>query len=264
MPEYCLHTKTPLADGLCALFRQLADRILLDQPVRIFLAGAMAVHLYSGSRVTTDVDAEFDKRTPIPGDLSVSFALEDDVPHLLYLDTNYNTAFSLMHENYRDDAIPVALDIEPFRLYVLSPVDLVVSKIARFQEHDRADIAALVRGGLVGADEIEARALEAEGRFDGYLPSLRFNIQQAVQLARDVEAENRVDGSVLQREQVMKSRVNLLDPTREPSDEDFEEIFSSMAVKFRAGSEAAHTAFWDSAFKVVEDASSHFAGQNHV
>jgi len=39
------------------LFRQLDERLALRSPVDVYLAGGMAVHLYTASRVTTDVDA---------------------------------------------------------------------------------------------------------------------------------------------------------------------------------------------------------------
>ena len=58
------HTRTALAVGLRELFRQLAERLALSSPVNVFLAGGMAVHLYTGSRDTTDVDAEIRKFAP--------------------------------------------------------------------------------------------------------------------------------------------------------------------------------------------------------
>lgn len=56
------HTHTALADGLKALFKQLEERLSLRSPIDAYLAGGMAVHLYTASRVTTDVDAEFGSR----------------------------------------------------------------------------------------------------------------------------------------------------------------------------------------------------------
>jgi len=55
------HTRTALADGLRELFKQLEDRLALRDPLNVYLAGGMAVHLYTASRVSTDVDAEFAK-----------------------------------------------------------------------------------------------------------------------------------------------------------------------------------------------------------
>lgn len=181
------HTRTALAVGLRELFRQLAERLALSSPVNVFLAGGMAVHLYTGSRVTTDVDAEFGARVHLPNDLMVEVTLEDGTQQVVYLDTNYNSTFALMHEDYLEDAIPVDLGVDQIRAHVLSPVDLAVSKIARFADNDKEDIAALVRLGLTTADEIEQRATSALVGYVGGLAMLKLNLRDAVALARSVE-----------------------------------------------------------------------------
>lgn len=129
----------------------------------------MAVHLCTASRVTTDVDAEFGSRVFIPNDLIVDVTLEDGTRESVYFDTNYNSSFALMHEDYLDDAIFLDLGVEQIRLHVLSPLDLAVSKIARFAENDKEDIAELVRLGLTTADKIEQRATSALGGYVGGL-----------------------------------------------------------------------------------------------
>ncbi|WP_232077026.1 DUF6036 family nucleotidyltransferase [Variovorax sp. PBL-E5] len=184
------HTGTALAKGLRELFKQLEERLSLSSPIHVYLAGGMAVHLYTASRVTTDVDAEFGSRVFIPNDLIVDVALEDGTRESVYFDTNYNSSFSLMHEDYLDDAIPLDLGVEQIRLHVLSPLDLAVSKIARFADNDKEDIAELVRLGLTTADEIEQRATSALGGYVGGLAMLRLNLRDAVALARRIEAKN--------------------------------------------------------------------------
>jgi hypothetical protein len=124
------HTRTALAGGLRELFRQLEERLSLRSPVNAYLAGGMAVHLYTASRVTTDVDAEFE--------------------------------------------------------------GLAVSKIARFADNDKGDIAALVRLGLTTADEIEQRATSALVGYIGGQAMLRLNLRDAVALARQAEIERLV------------------------------------------------------------------------
>jgi hypothetical protein len=183
----CLHTDTALAKGLQALLKRLEARLGLRVPVKVFLAGGMAVHLYTAGRVTTDVDAEFGARLLLPNDLAVEIALEDGTPQLVYLDTNYNPTFALMHEDYQNDAIPVELGLEWFHVYVLSPCDLAVSKIARLAESDREDIVALVRLGLTNADAIEQRALSALSGYVGGQAMLLLNLRDALSLARAAE-----------------------------------------------------------------------------
>lgn len=183
-----LHTETALAAGVRQLFEQLEQRLDLRSPLNAYLAGGMAVYLYTASRVSTDVDAEFAGRILLPNDLMVDVTLEDGTRQVVYLDTNYNSSFALLHENYLDDAVPVDLGLAHIRLHVLSPVDLAVSKIARYADNDKDDIAALVRQGLTSADAIEERANSALSAYVGGQAMLRLNLQEALALARQIEA----------------------------------------------------------------------------
>lgn len=187
MTNPAFHTHTALAEGLRALFQKLEQRLALRSPLNVYLAGGMAIHLYTATRVTTDVDAEFKGRIFLPNDLMVEVALEDGTQQIVYFDSNYNSSFALMHEDYQDDSIPVDLGLEKIRVHVLSPVDLAVSKIARFADNDKEDIAALVRLGLTNADQIEQRATSALEGYVGGLAMLKVNLRDAVALAREVE-----------------------------------------------------------------------------
>lgn len=182
-----LHTETALARGLREIFARLEERLALEQPINVYLAGGMAVHLYTAERVTTDVDAEFSARIFLPRDLVVEAELENGEPAAIYFDTNYNSSFALMHEDYTQDAVPVDLGLSKLRVHLLSPVDLAVSKIARLADNDKEDIAALVRLGLTSSAEIEKRANEALAGFVGGLQMLTLNLRDAVGLARQAE-----------------------------------------------------------------------------
>lgn len=187
--EPVFHTETALAKGLRGLLLQLEQRLELNRSVDVYLAGGMAVHLYAASRVTTDVDAEFSARILIPPDLAVDITLEDGTQQVVFLDTNYNSTFALMHEDYQDDALPVDLGLAFLRVRVLAPVDLAVSKIARFGENDREDIQALVRLGLTDADALEQRANAALAGYVGNHAMLLLNLRDAVALARAAEPQ---------------------------------------------------------------------------
>lgn len=129
---------TPIGAALRKLFEELARRIQPRSPLRIILAGGMAAHLYVGKRVTLDLDAEFCARVLIPQDL---FA-EAEGLGTLYFNTNYNPRFTLMHEDYQVDAKPVDIGVPNIDLRVLAPVDLAVSKIARWAD---VEIARIIR-----------------------------------------------------------------------------------------------------------------------
>nr|WP_255701750.1 DUF6036 family nucleotidyltransferase [Bordetella sp. LUAb4] len=171
------------------LLMQLQDRLQLERMIKAYIAGGIAVHLYTAYRVTVDVDMEFDAKVPVPSDLSVELPGESGRDPWLYIDTQYNSTFSLIHEDHREDAWRVPLGLSSIDVYVLSPVDLAVSKISRFAENDREDIATLVRQGLTTADAIETRANEALSCYVGNVDMLKTSIRLAVELAKKIEAQ---------------------------------------------------------------------------
>lgn len=176
---------TPLANGLRELLARTQERLALSRPLHVYLAGGLAVHLYCGTRVTSDVDAEFSARVFLPPDLVVTVRLEDGQESVLHFDTNYNSSFALMHEDYVKDALDTDLQLENLHLHVLAPVDLAVSKIARLADVDRADIRALVAAGLVTPQQIETRAEQAMVGFVGGMEMLKLNLRDALACARE-------------------------------------------------------------------------------
>jgi hypothetical protein len=172
---------TDLAAGLIELIRQLDQSLELTEPVQMYIAGGMATHLYTASRVTADVDAEFSKRFLVPADLLVETA----EGNMLYLDASYNSTFALMHEDYLSDAIKVPMGSDHIEVYVLSPVDLIVSKIARLSGPDLGDIQSLIWSMCITAEEIEKRATEALSGYVGNMSTVKMNLADVLKIAQE-------------------------------------------------------------------------------
>jgi hypothetical protein len=151
----------------------------------MYIAGGMAVHLYTGYRTTVDVDAEFSQRVLIPQSLFV----DTRDGGILYIDPSYNSTFALMHEDYITDSIPVPIGTTLIQPYALHPVDLIISKVARFAGPDRADIQALLDRFHIPAEVIEKRAEEALGGFVGNTAYLRMNLSDVLEMARATTAD---------------------------------------------------------------------------
>lgn len=154
-------------------------------PLVMYIAGGAAQFLHTGARVSEDIDAAFSRRFIPPADLDVEYTDADGAPRVLYLDRQYNETFGLVHEDAHDDAIPIAMegvdpDVVDVRLF--SPTDLAVSKIARFENHDRDDIAALARAGLIDADSVRKRAEEALVGYVGDVKRVKGSIKLACRL----------------------------------------------------------------------------------
>lgn len=153
------------------------------KPVRIFVAGGAALHLYTGARYSRDVDASIAlQRVALPDDLQVVYEGPDGLPKTLYYDTSYNESFALLHEDVHGDSISIRVPgVDPKHLDVrlFSPVDLAVSKLSRFEAHDQEDILALGRAGLVDATSLRKRAEEALPGYVGAVGRLRTSLEIA-------------------------------------------------------------------------------------
>ena len=179
-------TDTELSKGLVQLIKELEKRTDLREPITMLIAGGMAIHLYTAARVTTDVDAEFSKRILLPNDLIV----ETKDGQMLYLDSNYNSTFALMHEDYQQDAVPVPIGTDLVNVFVLSPVDLVVSKIARLNGPDKTDIEAIISRFHISVEEIQKRAEEALSGYVGNTDYLRMNLNDVLNMARELAVKH--------------------------------------------------------------------------
>lgn len=173
-------------------FKSLVQRLARSakvnpkEPIEMVLAGGAAIHFYTGARMTDDVDAVFNKKLLVPSDLAVVYRDSEGKARSVYFDANYNETYALLHEDAHEDAMRLALEgIEGVRIFVLQPVDLAVSKLARFSEIDRKDILQLAADGLVTANDLRERAEQALPGYVGNPEPVRTSLDLA---CRDIEA----------------------------------------------------------------------------
>ncbi len=155
------------------------------------VAGGAALHFYTRSRVSKDIDAKVMARFIPPENLEVSYKDVDGHARLLYFDTQYNDTYGLLHEEAYDDALPIPLPgVDPKRLEVrlLTPLDLAVSKLSRYETHDQEDIAALAKAGLLDAESLKRRAEEVLPSYVGDVKRVKNSIELAVKMVRKLTA----------------------------------------------------------------------------
>ena len=182
---------TGMEKALCKMLDLIDKRLCgnRQEPVRMFLAGGMAVNYYCDTRFTEDVDASFSKRVILPHaeDLVVPYKRETGEDSYLYFDAQYNPSFGLMHDDFQKDAqewIGIGNEKRCIHLYVLAPVDLAVSKIVRYSEDDHKDIMALANAGLITPESVRCRAEEALKLYAGNTD----HIKQVIRgVAREIE-----------------------------------------------------------------------------
>jgi hypothetical protein len=186
---------------LLSAFSEIAERIARSlslpegaPPIRMFVAGGVAVHYYTGVRPTRDVDAVFSHKVLLPADLDVNYLDGTGTPRLLYFDRQYNDSFGLLHEGANDDSVSIRLngvDTRKLDVRLLSPLDVAVSKLARFEEHDRTDILALAQAGLITERQLRRRAEEALAAYVGNVAGVRLSLDLACKLVADAAASRR-------------------------------------------------------------------------
>jgi uncharacterized nucleotidyltransferase DUF6036 len=156
--------------------------VALSEPVKMYVAGGAALHFYTGARISEDIDATFSAKVLLPADLEVTYRGADGQARMLYFDHQYNDTLALMHDDADRAAIPLALDgvdAGVIEVRLLSPVDLAVSKVSRFAEHDQEDIRSLAEAGLVEAEAFRQRAEEALVAYVGEHRRIRTSIKLA-------------------------------------------------------------------------------------
>jgi uncharacterized nucleotidyltransferase DUF6036 len=175
----------------------------LARPVVVCVAGGAAMHFYVGNRFSEDIDAKIMARLILdPQGLQVAYRGEDGHARLLYLDTQYNDSFALLHHNAYDDARAIEVKgVDPRQLEVrlLTPLDLAVSKLSRYSALDQDDIQALAGAGLIDEDALRQRAEAALHDYVGQMERIRTSIDLACRLVSAARKKSQSKLQAIQR-----------------------------------------------------------------
>jgi hypothetical protein len=162
--------------------------------VPVYIAGGAASHIYTGSRLSADVDATLGRRLLLPDDLQIMYKSEDGKSRTLYFDRQYNDTLGLLHQDAHADSVPIeapGVNRKRLDLRVLSPVDLAVSKLARYADPDQQDIKALARAGLLDSKQLRQRAEEALAGYIGRVSDVRLSIDLACRMVDEIARSTR-------------------------------------------------------------------------
>jgi hypothetical protein len=153
-----------------------------ETPLKVILTGGAAMSFYSDVRVSNDVDAIFSHRILLPPDVTVSYTDKTGNNRVLTWDAQYHPSIGLLHEDAENDALFIAnLADGKIKLMILNPIDLAVTKIGRYYEHDKNDIIILAKKGLIDDSTVEKRAKEALNYYIGNTRWVEGSIRLAVE-----------------------------------------------------------------------------------
>jgi len=123
-------------------------------PVFAIITGGTATYLYTEARASDDIDMIISHRIEqFPNDLRIVWQ-ENGGERKLGFDYNYNSTLGLMHEDYLSRTTPYKTYEGRFHVSLLSPVDIIISKILRFEENDERDIESLVKRFKISREEV--------------------------------------------------------------------------------------------------------------
>lgn len=174
-----MNTHSAFAKAVEAVFLKISEVVfengLPNSPVKVYLAGGAAVYLYTGTRVSQDVDAEFEAQMHLP-EVVVTYTDDNGEEKSLHLDQNYRQSLGPIQGGYADRANPLPMKASGFDLHILAPVDLIISKLGRFADHDRQDIRSLIAAGLASPVEFRELALDTIKTYVGNTRGLQTSI----------------------------------------------------------------------------------------
>ncbi len=172
---------------------RISSTIREGRVVDSMLAGGIAVFIHvtkrkellKEARYSDDIDIEFGSRMAIPDDIQVLFEDEAGTERTIVLDRNYTAALGLLHPHAFADSRKFLVSANKrLNLRLITPLDLAVTKVGRFSDHDRHDLRLLAKAGLVNAGDFRSRATEALDYYATDPTHAKLNIEEAVELIR--------------------------------------------------------------------------------
>ena len=155
------------------LLKEIAKKIPKEHikyPIKAYIVGGVANYLYTQARVSDDIDMIISHRIDLPKNLFVVYLKNNSFEKLTF-DDNYNDTLGLLHEDYEDRAKFYKTIDGKFEVYILSPIDLVISKLLRLSDNDEQDIKGLIQRGLVNKEKFIELANDAINVGVGFNPN---------------------------------------------------------------------------------------------
>lgn len=183
--------KHSLREALEEIIERISKQVREGVTVDAYLAGGVAAFVHTSDklpaadqlRYSEDADIYFSRGLSIPDDIVVVYQDHYGAERALMLDSNYNPELGPYHPDAFARATPLFTSNNGrVDLKVLAPVDLAITKIGRFQDHDRQDIEALARCGLLDAEEFKKLAREATDYLATDPAPVLANINDAMEL----------------------------------------------------------------------------------
>lgn len=193
-----LFTDTPISKAIFELFNKLEDWIVLNHKnlangsVKAYIFGGCAFHIHTNARGSNDIDAEIQAISYLKKEDIYLFLENHDIEYMdengletnLEFDRGFNTSLASIDPDYDERLIPL-ISNSIVEVYLVSGLDLAVSKLARLSDRDIEDIKELYLKGKFSLEAFEKSANNAE-MYYATPEQLHSNIQYIVSILSEL------------------------------------------------------------------------------
>ena len=193
-----IYSNSPITIAILKLFQELENYILKNHKnlpngaVKAFIFGGCAFHIHTNARGSNDIDAEIQAIQQLKKHDIVLFLENNDVEYLddnnletnLEFDRSFNTSLASVDPDYLERAIPLVAN-RIVEVYLVSGLDLAISKLARLSDRDIEDIKELYLNGKFSLEAFKKSANNAE-MYYATPEQLHSNIQYIVSILSEL------------------------------------------------------------------------------
>lgn len=193
-----IYSNSPITIAILKLFQELENYILKNHKnlqhgaVKAFIFGGCAFHIHTNARGSNDIDAEIQAIQQLKKHDIVVFLENNDVEYLddnnletnLEFDRSFNTSLASVDPDYPERAIPLVAN-RIVEVYLVSGLDLAISKLARLSDRDIEDIKELYLNGKFSLEAFKKSANNAE-MYYATPEQLHSNIQYIVSILSEL------------------------------------------------------------------------------
>jgi len=193
-----IYSNSPITIAILKLFQELENYVsknhknLPNGAVKAFIFGGCAFHIHTNARGSNDIDAEIQAIQQLKKHDIVLFLENNDVEYLddnnletnLEFDRSFNTSLASVDPDYPERAIPLVAN-SIVEVYLVSGLDLAISKLARLSDRDIEDIKELYLNGKFSLEALKKSANNAE-MYYATPEQLHSNIQYIVSILSEL------------------------------------------------------------------------------
>ncbi|MEK7739790.1 MAG: DUF6036 family nucleotidyltransferase [Pseudomonadota bacterium] len=193
-----IYSNSPITIAILKLFQELENYVsknhknLPNGAVKAFIFGGCAFHIHTNARGSNDIDAEIQAIQQLKKHDIVLFLENNDVEYLddnnletnLEFDRSFNTSLASVDPDYIERAIPLVAN-RIVEVYLVSGLDLAISKLARLSDRDIEDIKELYLNGKFSLEAFKKSANNAE-MYYATPEQLHSNIQYIVSILSEL------------------------------------------------------------------------------